>query len=114
MVEFDPDEKERREHEQETPDEGYRMKHPPNVREEPVEKAVRIDAFKADRQDVGALSQDLLSPSLFASLEELVPLTGNPRDNQVRLVKLSDKTLDFLKGDLLRGKLRLKLLLNHF
>ena len=113
MIELNPDEKERREHEKEAPHEGYGMEHPPHVGKEPVEKAVRVDAFEADRQDVGALSQNLLSPSLFAPLEEFVPLVGNSRDDQVRLMELSNKALNFLKGNLLRREFRFKLLLNR-
>ena len=113
MVELNPDEEERREHEKETSHKSYGMEHPPYVGKEPVEKAVRVDAFETDRQDVGALSQNLLSPSLFAPLEEFVPLVGNARDDQVRLMKLSDKALNFLKGNLLRREFRLKFLLNR-
>ena len=114
MIELDPHEQQRGEHQKETAPENDRVEHPANPREQFVEEPVRVDAFESDREDIGARAENLLPPPLLATFQKLVPLVGNAGDDQVALVQLSDKALDFFKRDLLRRKLRFKLLFDRF
>ena len=114
MVELDPDEQKRREHEEHAEDERNRMKAPSDKGKQLVEKSVRIDPFEANRENIRRRRDHFLSTTLFASLEKLVPLIGNADDDQTALVKLSDEVLNLFERNLLRGKLRFERVFDRF
>ena len=113
MVELDSDQQQRGRHHNQTKAKRYRMEAPSNVRHQPVEEAVRVDAFKTNRQNVRTLRHHLLATAFLAPFQEFVPLVRNADDDQAALVQLPDERLNLFQRNLLRRKARLERLLDR-